>query len=423
MIPDALHRDAARRDAAHGNQTTRRVVIPMMATIAVGAVDMQLVTPLTALLARAFKTTPDAVGWLVSAYALASALATPLLAPLVVRHGAIASLRAGLLLLAVGNAFAALSPGLLGLAVARAACGVGGGLAMTLCHVHVLQVLPREERAGAIGWLTAGFFLATIVFIPLNTVLADRISWRLSFAVTAAAIAVCAWFVRRVPEGARGGVFALRDYAPLLATRGVPWGLLTYFGYGAGFTASATYLAPWVESRFGVSTSIVGLIFLASGVAAFFSAPLAGRASDRFGRRPIAFLSNTIMAALFVALPHIGSLAAAAVAYALCSPLASWRFTATMAALGELVPATRRGPLLLVNNTAILTGMATGAAVGGWLFARGGYAATGLGAGIVTIVAGLSLLGLRPARALPPPLEDLADAHEPPPDDAGILPG
>ncbi len=403
--------------------TRRRVVIPMMVTIAVGAVDMQLVTPLTALLARAFATTPDAIGWLVTSYALASALATPFLAPLVVRRGTIASLRAGLLVLAAGNAIAALAPGLPGLVIARAACGVGGGVAMTLCHVHVLQVLPREERAGAIGWLTAGFFLATILFLPLNTVLADRISWRLAFATTGAAVASAAWFVRRVPEGEQGGVFTLRDYAPLLTTRGVPWGLLTYFGYGAGFTASSTYLAPWIETRFGVSTSVVGFIFLSSGIAAFFAAPLAGRVSDRFGRRPIAFLANTAMAALFVGLPHIGALGAAAVAYALCSPLASWRFTATMAALGELVPAASRGPLLLVNNTAILTGMATGAAAGGWLYARGGYSATGLGAGIVTVLASLLLLGLHPGPVAPSPSPDARDLHEPPTDDAGILPG
>lgn len=402
----------------------------MMAVIAVGALDMLLVTPLTGLLARAFTTTPDSVGLLVTSYALASAMATPLLAPLVVRKGTVRSMKAGLILLAAANAFAAILPpalGLGGLALARAASGIGGGVAMTLCHVHVLQVLPREERAGAIGWITAGFFLATVLLLPLTTFLADHFSWRGAFALTAAAVAAAAWSMRAMPDGTSGGAFRLAEYRALISRHGVPWGLAAYFAYGAGFTAVSTYFAPWVESHFHVSTSFVGFIFLGTGVAAFLAAPFAGYGTKLLGCRPVAIGANTLMAAVFAVLPGLGSVAAAAAAYAVCSPLASWRFTSTMAALGELVPLRERGPLLLVNNTAILGGMALGAAGGGRLFAQGGYAAAAAGASMVTILASLSVLGIRPAPGAPPEPPEAApgepDPHEPPRDDAGILPG
>jgi len=75
--------------------------------------------------------------------------------------------------------------------------------------------------------------------------------------------------------------------------------------------------------------------------------------------------ANVAMAGLLYAATRLGTLAAAGSAAAVAHLAASIRFPAMIAMLSEAVPPARRGPLLLLNHSSILIGMALGSWLGG----------------------------------------------------------
>src|SRR5512135_1591587 len=66
-------------------------------------------------------------------------------------------------------------------------------------------------------------------------------------------------------------------------------------------------LLPYYAEEFGASATIVGLLTASYAAASLVGAPLMGRLSDRFGRRPMLLLSVTGTAVGFLILGSAGS--------------------------------------------------------------------------------------------------------------------
>jgi MFS transporter, DHA1 family, tetracycline resistance protein len=68
-------------------------------------------------------------------------------------------------------------------------------------------------------------------------------------------------------------------------------------------------LLPYYAETFGASDTVIGLLVASYAAAQLVGAPILGRLSDRFGRRPILLLSlvGTLLGFLFSALPKLCS--------------------------------------------------------------------------------------------------------------------
>ncbi|RMH54504.1 MAG: MFS transporter [Candidatus Hydrogenedentota bacterium] len=369
-----------------------RIVGPAMAVMCAGAVDMQMVQPLIALFAEVFDIDPGTAGHIVSVYAIGSALAAPLAAPIVVRAGTVRMMQAGVLLVIFGELAGVATTTFGMLSATRLIVGAGAGIAMTLCHVLVIERLPKSLRGRAVGWLTSAFFLAAIVGVPTTSYLADAFSWKLAFLAAAAVNAIALVALLVVPHTRSEFPFRLSEFRSLVRYPGMLPGLTVFATYAAGYTMILTFFAPHAAERFRITATGVGLATMFGGGLAFLAAPAGGWAADRFGYLRVARTANSMLAVSFLALPFLTTVSGTVTLYALCALIASWRFTATIPWLAALAPPGHQAPALLLNNTPILIGMFLGSYLGGWFYSWGGYALTGLAAGGVTVAGTLLLL-------------------------------
>src|SRR4051794_19659474 len=123
------------------------------------------------------------VSWVVTAYVVAAAAATPLWGKLGDRHGRKPLLQLALAAFLAASAACGLAQGMAELVVARAIQGVAAGGLMSLAMAAVGALVSPRGRARYQGYITATFALATIAGPLLGGLLVDGPGWRWVFYV------------------------------------------------------------------------------------------------------------------------------------------------------------------------------------------------------------------------------------------------
>jgi EmrB/QacA subfamily drug resistance transporter len=123
------------------------------------------------------------LSWVVTAYVVAAAAATPLWGKLGDRHGHKLLLEISLAMFLGASALCGLAQDITLLIAARAVQGVAAGGLMTLAMAAVGNLVSPRERGRYQGYIAATFAIATVVGPLLGGVLVDHASWRWVFYV------------------------------------------------------------------------------------------------------------------------------------------------------------------------------------------------------------------------------------------------
>src|SRR3954470_12480773 len=123
------------------------------------------------------------VSWVVTAYVVAAAAATPLWGKLGDRHGRKALLEIALSMFLAASAACGLAHDITFLVAARAVQGVAAGGLMTLAYAAVGDLVSPRERGRYQGYITSTFAVATVVGPLVGGLLAEHASWRWVFYV------------------------------------------------------------------------------------------------------------------------------------------------------------------------------------------------------------------------------------------------
>ena len=344
---------------------------------------------------------PTAASLTVSAATGALALAILPLSSVAESVGRVPVMRAGLLVGCLCTFAAAAAPTFWVLVLARGLVGVSLAAVVAVAVAHLGDEVHPAELGTAIGVYVAGNTLGGISGRLIPGLVEESSSWRAAVALLGVvALGAALTFTRLLPAarrtssrptGAREHVGAVRD----LARDGsvVRLCLLAFLLMG-GFVATYNYLTFRLEDApLGLSTTVTSLLFLAY-LAGTVSSPLAGRLSDRYGRRPLAltgigvsFLGLALMLPDNIGTITVGLLVFTAGFFATHSVASSW-----VSALA----AGRRGQAAAMYLLAYYLGSsAFGALVGlayqawGWPGVAGSVA-TLFGLGVVAV------LGVRP---------------------------
>jgi DHA1 family inner membrane transport protein len=369
-------------------------VIGMGAFVVVG-----MLTPI----ARGFGTTPAEAGAILTSYAIAYALLSPLL---VAATGAIGRRRVmafGLGLFAVAAALSALAPGLGALHAARVLAAAGAGLFTPVAAAVVAGLTPPERRARALAAVFFGLTLAQVAGVPAGSALAYAVGWRATFAVVAVLALPCLWLVwTRVPRGLAFRPAGLADLGGVLRDGPVMLAVLCTTSYLGAIFVLNTYLAPLLEARMGFGGAGVSAALFVAGLGAVGGNVLGGMAADRFGpgRTILALaLAQAGLMPLFALLPLP---VAAAMALVFVWSLAGWSFMSGQQTRLVALDPSRASVVLALNAAAIYVGAAAGSAAGGAVLAQNGPQALGIGGGIAALAAaGHVALSLRVGRRTP----------------------
>ena len=143
-------------------------------------------------------------------------------------------------------------------------------------------------------------------------------------------------------------------------------------------------LLPFYAESFGASAEVVGLLATAYAAAQFVGAPVLGRLSDRFGRRPLLLVSVLGTAVGFVIMGLAGSLAVL-FASRILAGLTGGNISVAQAYITDVTDAKNRTRGLGMIGAAFGLGFIIGPALGGALSAGGYSLPAFVAAGLATL--------------------------------------
>jgi len=222
------------------------------------------------------------------------------------------------------------------LAVARLVQGIAAGLVWTAGIAAISDVYPTDQLGFRIGLAeTAGGGLGLLGPV-IGGALIDSVGLDATFALAAVLPALALIPVMMMPETRAGPADAPPLVAALRRLAAEPKVRVAFASLG-GVAAVLALIEPLLpldlDARLGLSSLGIGLVFGTGDLAYFALVPLAGRWSDRRGRRTPLVLGGVLIA---VGLPFLAVGTAVTVAIALAV------VGAGMAALG-----TPSGPLMV----------------------------------------------------------------------------
>lgn len=269
--------------------------------------------------------------------------------------------------------------------IAAFAIGVSSVGAQVLVPYAAHMSLP-QTRGRAVGNVMSGLLMGILLARPLSSLVADLFGWHAIFALSAAATAVLALVLlrylpqRRPPAGMPYGallasMWQLVRTTPILRRRAA-YHALIFAAFSLFWTTSPLLLAG---PDFGMSQKGIAL-FAFAGVIGVIAAPIAGRVADRGWSRPATGLAMLSVALSFL-LTHFwhggreSSLALLLVSAILLDFGVSANLVLSQRAIyalgGEI-----RSRLNGLFMATFFAGGALGSALGGWIYAQGGWSAT-----------------------------------------------
>jgi MFS family permease len=375
------------------NTSDSRKLWVLMVTAFIDMVGLLMVIPLLPFYAKSLGQGGLIVGMLVSSFAVAQLITAPMWGRLSDAYGRRPALLVGLTASAIAYVifgFALQLPHpLFFLFLSRVVQGAGGGT-VSVIQAYVADATAPEERAKALGWLSA----ATNAGVAIGPVLGSLThAWGPQGpGLFAAALCVVnmafAWRFLHESRDMDEAAEAKSSTAPRMRSRDAVLHVVTHSDEPASrliwiyaiamgaFQGVTSMLALFLSVRFGVTEKTIGFFFAYTGVISVLTrAVFLGRMVDRFGEARLSRFGSTLMAVGIASLAFIrplddpagvaarlgGLLPPAAVAFLPYLPLAlavallplgtAFTFPCVTALLSRVISSKERGLYMGVQQT------------------------------------------------------------------------
>lgn len=328
-----------------------------------------------------------------TAYAIAYALLSPVGAAITGSLPRRDVLAGALALFCIGSVLSALSETLTMLAASRIIVAFGAALYTPLSAGVAVAIASPETRGKALARVFGGMTLAQVVGVPLGAWLAYRFGWQSTFwtvSVLAAAAAVVLY--RMVPgnisfqaTGISAVIAALKDVKVMFATA------LTATIITAVYLVF-TYFGPLIEASVGTNPETRTLFLVLYGLGAVAGNFAGGSLSDRIGPKNTLII---ICIAQMVIMPFFSVIPWSPVIFAVIVGLWSafgWSFMAPQQSRLVSIAPRAQALVLALNAAMIYVGIAIGSGISGKLLDSLGLAALGIAGGLGAAIALLHLL-------------------------------
>jgi multidrug resistance protein len=342
-------------------KSTLRQLSVLMATVFVDMVGFLIVHPLLPFYAESLGATATMIGLLVSIFAAAQLLSSPFWGRLSDRYGRRPLLIAGLLISAVSFGWFGFATSIWMLFAFRFIQGVGGGT-VGVVQAYVSDAVPPEERAKALGWITAATS-AGVMIGPLIGSYATRLGASGPGFVAAGlcianAISAYLWLPeprRRdaAPKSAAPRRSLRKSIGEVLREPTSPVASLIWV-YAVGmmaFMAMNGILALYLAKKFGVTKESIGWFYTYVGsISLVMRALLLGPMVRRFGEVGVMKLGAAALAIGLAAIPFAPSIPVLAVAVLFVPVGTALLFPATTALVSRTAPEGETGQVMGVQQ-------------------------------------------------------------------------
>lgn len=316
---------------------------------------------------------------LMTAYAFAYALLSPLLVALWGDIDRRTMLAAGLLIVAVAAALAALSTSTPMLYAARVLAAVGAGLFTPVATSVAFSIAPPEQRGRALATVFLGITLASALGLPVGSFIGYTFGWQAGFVVVAGLTTIAlATMLAIMPTGLPFRPSSLATLSAALTDGRCLLSVLVTMSFtGAGFLFY-TFIGPLLEQSMGFGRDGIALTLTVAGAGGVAGGWIAGRLADSLGARAalkvvmVARIAATVVFS-FLPLP----VAAFVVAIFGWAVLGAAFIVPQQARLIQQMP-DRQPVLLALNAACIYLGAAFGPLLGAQIVEAYGLSALGI---------------------------------------------
>jgi predicted MFS family arabinose efflux permease len=274
--------------------------------------SLRVSDPLLPQIAREFDTSVGAASAIVTAYAIPYGLTQAFAGLFGDRFGKCQAVAATCALSALLVLLCAVSQSLPQLTLARFICAPAAATIVPLGMAYVGDVVPYERRQTVLARFLAGQMSGMIAGQITGGVVGDHFGWRTVFFVMAGLFAFAGgllasqfagnpWMqpLRRTVES-RPGLVA--DYRRLIASDWARFVCVAVFLEGAIFFGGFTYIAADLNTRFGLSFSVIGLVVAGFGVGSVLYAGSVHRLVRRLGERGLVIGGGIVVMLAYLAL-------------------------------------------------------------------------------------------------------------------------
>ncbi|MFR0584911.1 MFS transporter [Lactobacillus porci] len=239
------------------------------------------------------------LGYLVTVFALVYAISTPLVTSLtryLKRHQLLYLL---LLIFLIGNTWTALSTSYLSLLLSRILSATTAGAIISLVLVIANFVAPMDKRASLLSWVFAGFSIASIIGLPIGTLISTTWSWHASFwMISLLTVIVLVLVFLYVPKDTPQALSkqGQKQFA-ILKDRGIRFAICFVVMTCAAQYTYYTYIRSLITDYMHFSPSLLNLLLLLLGVAFIIGNKSGGVLADHGGIQPLpwVFLLQTLL--------------------------------------------------------------------------------------------------------------------------------
>ena len=185
------------------------------------------------------------------------------------------------------------------LLILRALTGGAGGILSGAAVSYVGDYFPYNKRGWANGWVMSGVAMGQILGIPLGTFLADLYGFKFPFLLFAIIMGLTYLLIFfKVPQPDvefQNDEITLKNslikYGELLRRKEILSVSISYLLMFFSLSIYIIYMPVWLTNTFNVSVTEIGILFLIGGVMNALAGPLAGKISDKTGRKSMILVS------------------------------------------------------------------------------------------------------------------------------------
>ncbi|MEJ7627482.1 MAG: MFS transporter [Ferruginibacter sp.] len=376
-----------------------RIIIFLLATLNFTHIlDFMIMMPLGNYLMPYFKINPQQFSLLVASYTLAASISGFAAAFFIDgfdRKKILLIAFSGFLVATMACGFA---PSYSFLLVARLVAGLFGGLIGAQVISIVSDLFIYERRGRAMGAVMSAFAIASTIGIPLALYVSNLVSWHAPF------IGIASLGLLLIPF--------LIIYMPAMNTHLVPGEKPTINLHGfksvfsdprqvkallfTGFVMFGhfviiPFINPFLEFNLGYSKKITPLIYLVGGIAAFFSANLLGRISDKVGKLKIFSICLFLSLPMVIIITNLTTIPywIVLVLFAAWFTVATGRGVTSQAMVSNVADSKHRGSFQNFNSSMQQAGTGLASLVAGFVVIEnaGGKIGNYAGLGIISILA------------------------------------
>ena len=315
-------------------------------------------------------------GSLISIFALAYALSSPILTALTGRVDRRKLLLAAMTIFSLANVVAASTHTYWGLAAARVLLACAAGLYTPNANALAGALVAPERRGRALAIVNAGLTVAIAIGVPLGAVVGNRLGWRMTFVgVAVMSAGAVLGLLAGLPARAGAGMVTatLRERVRVVRQPRVVPTLLVTTVWAVGTYAVYSFIASFLAAATPLRGPQVGYALFLWGASAGVGLIIGGNATDKLGVPAVIRTSLCVLALALAGLSTVAHVLPTAIALPpvllamIAWGLSAWAFfPAQQTGLIQIVGVKLAPIVLSLNASFMYLGFSLGAAVGGF---------------------------------------------------------